>query len=95
VLIELKDKIETKDPDLQDVFTKYLTCSLTKKLAAEYKKPWTDEHETELQETIAALLGAVKAKRLTAIKLLIVKPSGKRIRYEISVDKVVADRGLQ
>jgi hypothetical protein len=95
VLFDAKDKIETDDPDLQEIFTQYVTRSLSKKLAAEYKRPWTDKLETELQESIAALVGAVKAKGLASIKIYSVKPDGRRIPIELSVEKIAADRVLQ
>ena len=93
--LELHDRIETEPPELQGLFIAVMTSSLSKELAANQGLPWTQAHETAHLEKIAAFVGAARQRGLAVIKVIAVKPDGRRVARNISVDLISKDRVLQ
>ena len=93
--LEPDDNLETRPADLHALFIPVVTSSLSKRLAADGSGKWTQALETAHQEKIAALVGAARERGLTTVTMISVKPDGRRIAREISLDKISKDRVLQ
>lgn len=89
------DTMETVPAELHDLYIKVVTSSLAKKLAPQYDKPWTPALETKHQEAIASLVAAARNRNLESFKVISVKPDGRRLEFDMSVDKIAKDRVLQ
>jgi hypothetical protein len=92
---DLEDSIETDPPELGPSFVAAITASLGKQLAAKYDKPWTDQRETQLQESIAALVAAARERGLLQLKVVVTKASGRKVVRNLDVDKISRTRSLQ
>jgi hypothetical protein len=91
----LADKIETEPADLRELFVKAITSSLSKSMATEQGKPWTQASENKHQEAIAALVAAARSRGLTEVKMIAVKADGQRVSRSVSVARIGQDRVLQ
>jgi hypothetical protein len=72
-----------------------MTSNLSKQLANQYKKPWTTQLESELQERISALVAAAQAKGLKAFDVIVTRPNGDRVVVAMDVAKIAKTRTLQ
>ena len=95
VFTDPNNKVEVEPPELGPVFTKVLTSALSKRFAAEFKKPWTAANETKMQEEISVLVAEAKKRALATIKVIIVKPNGQRTVRDLLVEKISRERKLQ
>jgi predicted dinucleotide-utilizing enzyme len=95
ILQNLNDKIETDPADLEPLFVAVMTSNLAKQLAAQYKKPWTLQLETELQERISALVAAARAKGIRSFGVIVTRPNGDRVVVPMDVAKIAKTRSLQ
>jgi hypothetical protein len=93
--VGLHDRVETEPAELTDLFIKFITSALSKKIATDDGLPWNQAHETAHQEKISALVGAAKQRGLASITVIAVKPDGRRAARDISVDTISKDRVLQ
>jgi hypothetical protein len=89
------DKIETDPAELGPLFVAVMTSNLSKQLANQYKKPWTTQLESELQERISALIAAALAKGLNAFDVIVTRPNGDRVVVAMDVAKIAKTRTLQ
>lgn len=89
------DRVEVEPPELSPIFTKILTSTLAKRLAADYNKPWTADQETKMQGQIAELVAEAKKRELATIKMIVVKPSGQHASRDIDVNRLSRERKLQ
>jgi hypothetical protein len=89
------DKIETDPAELGPLFVAVMTSNLSKQLANQYKKPWTTQLESELQERISALVAAALAKGLNAFDVIVTRPNGDRVVVAMDVAKIAKTRTLQ
>jgi hypothetical protein len=89
------DKIETDPAELGPLFVAVMTSNLSKQLASQYKKPWTTQLESELQERISALVAAALAKGLNAFDVIVTRPNGDRVVVAMDVAKIAKTRTLQ
>jgi hypothetical protein len=95
ILQNPSDKIETDPPDLGPLFVAVMTSNLAKQLAAQYKRPWTTQLETELQERISELVAAAQAKGLETFGVIVTRPNGDRVVTPMDVSKIAKTRTLQ
>lgn len=95
ILQDPNDKIETDPADLGPLFVAVITTNLAKQLADCYKKPWTTQLETELQERISALVAAAQAKSLKTFTAIVTRPTGDRVVLSMDVTKIAKTRKLQ
>ena len=89
------DEMEVEPAELGPVFTAVLTSSLSKNLASQYEKPWTEELESELQEKISALVAAANKRGLKTIRVIVTRPNGQKITQEMDIDRISKTRSLQ
>jgi hypothetical protein len=95
ILQNPNDKIETDPADLGALFVAVMTSNLAKQLANQYKKPWTSQLETELQERVSALVAAAQAKDLKTFGVIVTRPNGDRVVVSMDVAKIAKTRTLQ
>jgi len=89
------DSMEVDPADLGPAFIAALTSTLAKTLASEYKKPWTDKQESDMQEKISALIAAANGRGLKAIRVIVTRPSGQKVSRELDIDRISKTRSLQ
>jgi hypothetical protein len=89
------DKLETDPADLGPTLAAVLTITLAKRLAEQYKKPWTDKLESEMQEKISALVAAAKQHDLKTVRVIVTRPSGQKVSRELDVERIHKTRSLQ
>ena len=89
------DKVEIEPAELELEFVGALTSSLAKDLAGQYEKPWTDTQESELQESIAALVAAANKLGLKTIRLTVTRPTGQKATRELDIERISRTRSLQ
>ena len=89
------DKIEVDPADLGPAFTAVMTITLAKQLAGEYKKPWVDKQESDMQERISAFVAAAKGRGLKTIRIIVTRPNGQKVSRELDVDRISKTRSLQ
>jgi hypothetical protein len=94
-MLDVEDKLEVEPPELAPLFADVMTISLAKRIAPTFTRPWTEENEADLQERLALLVGAARERGLTTFNVIVVKPDGRRIVREMSVEKFSQGQVLQ
>ncbi len=89
------DELEADPADLGPALAAVMTITLAKRLTEQYKKPWTDELESEMQEKISALVAAAKERGLKTIRVIVTRPSGQKVARELDVERINMTRSLQ
>jgi hypothetical protein len=89
------DEMEADPADLGPALAAVMTIALAKRLAMQYKKPWTDKLESEMQEKISALVAAAKERGRKTIRVIVTRPSGQKVSRELDVDRICKTRSLQ
>ena len=89
------DKVEIEPADLGPEFSAVLTISLAKKLASKFEKPWTEKHESEMQEKISALVAAANKRGLKTIRVIVTQTNGEKRTLELDIDRISKTRSLQ
>lgn len=95
ILQNPSDKIDTDPADLGPLFVAVMMSNLAKQLVDQYKKPWTTQLETELQERISALVAAAQAKGLKTFSVIVTRANGDRVVVPMNVAKIAKTRTLQ
>ncbi len=88
------DKIEVEPADLGPELIAVLTITLAKKLASDYNKPWTEEHESEMQENISVLVASAKERGLKTIRVIVTQTNGQKRTQELDIDRISKTRSL-
>ena len=88
------DKIEVEPADLGPELIAVLTITLAKKLASDYNKPWTEEHESEMQENISALVASATERGLKTIRVIVTQTNGQKRTQELDIDRISKTRSL-
>jgi hypothetical protein len=89
------DVMEFEPPEFGPLVTSVLTSSLAKQLADQFDKPWTDKHESDLQEHISTLVAAAHERGLKSIRVTITRPTGDKVLQEWAIDRISKTRSLQ
>ena len=89
------DSMEIEPADLGPEFVAALTSSLAKSLASQHEQPWTDKQESEMQESISALVAAANRLDLKTIRLIVTRPTGQKATRELDIERINRTRSLQ
>ncbi len=90
---DLNDKIEVDPADMTPTFLRAITLSLAKRMAADQNLPW--KKESELQETISALIATADGRGLKTIRVIVTrKKTGQKVTRDLDVDKISKERTL-
>jgi hypothetical protein len=94
-LSDPNDRIETEPPELGPAFVEVMTITLSKHLAEQSKKSWTQELENKLQQAISQLVAQATLHGLSTIKVIVTKPSGQRAWRNLDIALISKERRLQ
>jgi len=89
------DMLTIEPPEVGKLFTAVMKTELSKRLASQYKKPWSQEQETRLHEEVAALVATCRERRLTSIRVTATHKNGNKTVMDLNVDKINKTRSLQ
>jgi hypothetical protein len=89
------DRIEVDPADMAPTFIRAMTLSFAKRIAADNREPWKADKETELQETISALVATANGRGLKTIKVIVTRKTGQKVTRDLDVDKISKERTLQ
>jgi len=89
------DEFHVEPNILGPEFSAALTSSLSKNLANEYGKPWTNELESKLQHNISALVDAAREHDIKTIRIIVTPKSGQKRSQELDIEKISNSRSLQ
>ena len=89
------EKLEVEPAELGPLLVDVLTYTLAKEVAPQYKKPWTEQQESAMQEKISALVAAARERGLKAIRVSVTRRNGEKASRELSVEKINQTRTLQ
>ena len=89
------DKIEVDPAELGSALVAVMTSTLAKRLAGDYKKPWTDKQETEMQEKISALVAAANDRGRKTVRVIVTRPNGQKVSQELDIERINKTRSLQ
>jgi hypothetical protein len=89
------DEIDVEPAYLSSEVIAVLTNNLAKTLANEFKKAWTNEQESELQEKISSLIAAANKRNLKTIRIIVTRPNGKKDSRELDIKRINKTRSLQ
>lgn len=95
VFDDINSKIDVEPPELGKEVFAVLSQNLSKLLAPQYNKPWTDKLESDLQEAISTLIAACNARGLDTIRLHYTSPNGEKAIRDLDVAKIAKTRTLQ
>ena len=89
------DTLTVEPAELGRLFTAVMTTELSKRLAAHYKRPWSQQQDTRLHEEIAALVAACRDRKLDTIRVIATHKNGQKTVLDLNVEKISKTRSLQ
>ena len=89
------DDMEVEPADLTPVFADVLAYIVAKNIASHSDKPWTDKHESEMQEKISALIAAANERGLKTLRVIVTRTNGVKVSQVIDIDRISKTRSLQ